>query len=720
MANTRWLRPGKTWIDENGVEQHELSGIEKFTVDAQKLLAAAPDAYIIVRIGLHPPVSWMEENPQELMTYEDGSHRPAILASEVHCDEVPGMYTLSSKKWREDGEKALMEFCDEVDTLPIADRVIGYFLAAGGTSEWYPVNSLTEYEDGHYADFSPSFLAAYSDFLRRKYITVEELRRAWKDEKATFENPPIPDMEKRNFIRIDEKIVDALLNYESADRTIGKKIELDPKLSTNLGVFLNANEYQWVADFYDAWHEGTASTIIYFAKALRQRYEGKLIGAFYGSYGCTDFFGGGTATAVLHILDSDVLDFLAAPGVYNNREPGGFVAQREMQDSFRLRNQIYLVEEDSRTHLENAFYRDAMGLYNIRDSICTLKRDFARNICEDIYAWWFDQHEQGGRYQHEEIYELFARQQQIGEYAYTKNRIKNNEIALIYDQESVHYVSQYTNDLMLEYYRTSDLGRIGAPVDYYFHDDMARDDMPDYKLYLMINTFCLDDVQRAAIKSKARKNGAMLVWLYAPGFINPDSDLRMDNKNIEELIDMKIGRVDRTVSPRFKLTEKSHPALMLGDRDRRYGYIDRDVHGNVCLGNVLAPAYMNPGFYIDDTDAEVLGYYCEWEKPAFAIKQQDGYVSAYCAPQILRSELIASLAQYAGCHIYSKDDDCIYANESFVTVHASYTGKHTLYFKKPCNPFEVYEKRYYGNNVTELTIDMRLGDTLMFSLDGEC
>ena len=31
--------------------------------------------------------------------------------------------------------------------------------------------------------------------------------------------------------------------------------------------------------------------------------------------------------------------------------------------------QIYVVEEDSRTHLENDFYRDAMGLYDIQDSI---------------------------------------------------------------------------------------------------------------------------------------------------------------------------------------------------------------------------------------------------------------------------------------------------------------------------------------------------------------
>lgn len=718
MTNTDWLRPGRTYQDENGIERREDSGFEAFVKNARMLLENVPDAYIIVRIGLHPPVSWMEENKEELMRYQDGSNEPSILMSEVHCDEVPGMYSLHSDKWREDGRRALIEFCDEVDKQPFADRVIGYFLAAGGTSEWYPVNVLTNSTKGKYGDFSPAFRKEFERFLRKKYGTEDALRKAWKCETASFSNPKIPDLNDRYYIDIEKDILDAMMNYESAVRIIGKEIDMAPEHASNCGVFLNSENYQYVADFFDAFHEGTANSIIYFAKIIRERYEGKLVGAFYGSYGCTDFYNAGTATAVLPILDSGSLDFLAAPGVYNNREPGGYVAQREMQDSFRLRNQMFVVEEDSRTHLEDSFYRDAMGLYDVRDSIVTLKRDFARNLCEDIFAWWFDQHEQSGRYQHEEIYRLFRRQQEIADFAYTLDRRKKNEIALIFDQESVHNVSHYTNTMMLDYYRTSDLGRIGAPVDYYFHDDMGREDMPDYKLYIMINTFCLTDREREVILKKVKKNGAVALWLYAPGFLNPDAEHRMDVKNIENLIGMKVGIKKTTCSPRFRLTEDFHPALKYGVRDRRYGYIDRDVHSNVWLGSVLNPPYMNPGFYIDDPDAEVLGTYCEWGRAAFAMKRQDGWMSVYCAPQILRAELLASIAEYAGCHLYTVSDDLIYANESFVCIHASYPGKRTLRFKKACSPYEVYERRFYGRNVDSIELDMRLGDTLMFCVNG--
>ena len=156
--------------------------MEAFVKNARTLLAEVPDAYIIVRIGLHPPVDWMEENKDELITYQDGSHEPAILASEVHRDEIPGMYSFASEKWREAAGKALKEFCDEVDSLPFADRVIGYFLAAGGTSEWYPVNVLCDRTKNKYGDFSPAFVKFYGEVSEKKiWVGRKSLKKALEE-----------------------------------------------------------------------------------------------------------------------------------------------------------------------------------------------------------------------------------------------------------------------------------------------------------------------------------------------------------------------------------------------------------------------------------------------------------------------------------------------------------------------------------------------------------
>ena len=51
-----------------------------------------------------------------------------------------------------------------------------------------------------------------------------------------------------------------------------------------------------------------------------------------------------------------------------------------------------------------------------------------------------------------------------------------------------------------------------------------------------------------------------------------------------------------------------------------------------------------------------------------------------------------------------------------MTVHAKETGPRTLYFKRPCSPYELYQRRYYGHNVTQITVEMKKGQTLMFCL----
>ncbi len=717
MANTDWLRPGGPTVDDDGNPCIELSGFEAFKEQAERILENAPDAYLLVRLGVHPPADWVENHPDDIVRYSDGTTIPAIIVSEVHGDKLPGAYSLCSDEWRRDGTAGLMDFCDKVDAAPFADRVIGYFLTAGGTSEWYYVNPLVDGD--RYADFSPAFRREFSRYLKEKYQTDEKLQQAWNDPNVTIDAPSIPDIQSRFFTDVDGRIVEAMRMQEALPRTMDCDVEMNPERESNIGVFLNMENIHatQVADFFEAWHNGTANSIIHFTRALKERYPDKLTGAFYGPYGCTHYFNNGTSST-LRVLDSGVVDVLASPGDYLGREPGGYVPQREMSDSFALRNTLFFTEDDTRIHTDEPLYRDAMRCYTAEDSVRLLKRDFARNICDGTYAWWFDQHHGGGRYKHPDILALFRRQQEVAAYAFEQNRVKISEIAAIYDQQSTQMVSQGTSDLLLELFRGSELGRIGAPVDHYFHDDMQNDRMADYKMYIMVNVFCLTDEEREAIKRKAAKNGALVLWLYAPGFINPAGQQRIGNGNIEKTIGMKIQRLDDTKSPRFKLIQKDHPALRYGDRDRIYGYIDRDIHDNMWGGYCVSPAFMNPSFSIDDPDAEMLGHYCVDGLPALALKKQpEGWTSVYCAPQILRAELLTSLAEYAGCHLYSYDGDCIYANRSFVTVHAGYTGEHTIHFPRPVDPYEVYEQRFYGNGVRTLKLFMHIGETKMFSFE---
>ena len=714
-AMTSWNNPGgknedypycegNPPVKENGLE-YTLKGLNT-------LLEAAPDAYVMLRLNVAPPPAWVNSHPEEMLTFSDGSHRPVMVTTVARGVQLEGMPSLCSEAWRRDADAALREFFDALAPLPCFERVIGFFLCAGGTSEWYYPQGQ-ETADGAWGDFSEPFRKQFERYLRAKYGTRERLREAWGIPDASFEKPLIPPPEARDAaVRCDMRI-QADLNSGHSVRGGKDAVPLDTPDPT-IGVFLNANRYRNTADYFDAWHEGTADTVIHFARTLKSRFPDLLVGAFYGSFGCSDVYNAGTCTGTPKIMRSGAVDFLAAPGVYNNREPGGIVAQREMQDSFRLHNMMFISEDDDRTHLIPLWaQRDSMGLYSLADTETLLKREFARDICEDIHAWWFDM---GGEWYNDPgILKLFRRQQEIADFAYSLDRTKKNEIALVYDAASVHVVSALTTKLVADLYRTSDLGRIGAPVDYYFLDDLPDPAMPDYKMYVMINAFVLSDRQRAQIAAKARKNRATVVWLYAPGFIDWDAERPMDEKNIAKTVGMKVKRAPGTYLPYFTVDPQAHPAVRGAKPRFRYGAIDRAVHSNVWMApTALPPAYVNPCFFIEDENAAVLGRYCHDGSAAYALREMDGYTSVYCASRVLRSELLASLAEWSGCHLFLHTDDVLYANENFVTVHAREDGERTVYFKSPCSPYEVYEKRYYGHNVTQIRVDMKLGETKMW------
>lgn len=697
--------------------------------NCKTVLDALPgDVYLGVVLNLTPPLEWVLSHPEELMVYSDGKHHPMIMSS-AGVNEYPGMYSLCSEVYRRDAGIALEDMLQKLDATPFGDRIVSVLLAGGGTAEWYypEGNEFIDRSTGTCADFSEPCRKNYSTFLRKKYGTEAELRRVWKDPTASFDAPKIPDLDARAHIDVDEVILDAMATMESYDRQVGKTINPDGVLGSNLGVFLNVNEYQYVSDYYQSIGWGTAQTLSHLGSIVKKHSPDRLVITFYGALGCCHYYNFGTSTSTLELLESGNVDMLCSAASYNNREPGGYLAHREIQDSFLLRNTMFANEGDSRSHWTEPFYRDLMRFYTPEDTFNTYKREFAQQLCDNIQGWWYDLDNPG--FVEDGMQALLKRMKEIAAFESAQDRTKHHEIALIYDQESIHYVSNDNNAMLLEFFRVADLGRIGAPVDYYFHNDMSHPDMPDYKMYIMINVYCLSDAEREAIKAKARKNNAMILWLYAPGFINLKADSIMDNQNIEATTGIRVCRMDQTLAPRFRIERSGHSALSMADPWQFYGYIDRDIHSCIWPGSIYAPpkvkaqppAFANPFFYIPEQDGiDVLGRYCLDNSIAMAMKDDGGYTSVYCCTQVLRSDLLQSLAAYAGVHLYTHNDDFICANDTLVSVHAKCTGKRTLFFKEPCSPYEVYEKKFYGENITQLELDMHTGQTLTFSVRGSC
>ena len=696
-CDTDWCEPGS---------------MEKFRAECEMLLAAVPDAYIMVRIGLHPPVSFTEKHPEECFTYDDGSAPPVVLANETFVKNYPHLYSEASSVWCEEARRALLESCGKIDALPFADRVIGFFFAAGGTSEWYYLLDLEA--GGRCGDRSAAFCRAFSAYLKEKYGTDENLRAAWRDETAAIADPKIPPLHERFFAKQFDLLYQG--DYEMEDDELSRAASN----GTNIGSFLDVDRYADVLDFYRAWHIATAKSQVFFAKEIKKRYHGtKLTGAFYGSYGCTDFFNGSTAGGVLEILDSDAVDFLAAPGVYVNRGPGGFCGQREMFDSFSLRNKMFIVEEDTRTHLESEHFRAMFDCYTAEDSVNILKRDFGRNLCENHAAWWYDHHVGGGRYKCEEIYRLFARQGEIAKQALSlPDRRKGNEIALIYDEESIHAISNQSTKELVEYFRNYEIARIGAGCDQYFHNDLADPAMPDYKLYVFFNTLVLTAGERKAICKKLAKNNAVALWVYASGVIDPAAEKRFSEKNIEKLTGIRMEADLGKHHTKYAACGCAEGPFSRLKRDKIYGVNDRPVASNILVAVKSIETFAAPLFYADDPEAETLARFLTNGLPALSYKQTERFRSVFCGSKILNADIVREAARFAGCHIWLESDDVLYVSQNYLCIHAAEAGEKTVRLPQQSSLFELYEQKTYARGATEVRFAMNKGETKTFAVLG--
>ena len=714
ILDTDWLKPG---------------AFEIFKKEADQLMEVCPDAYIVPRLSTHPPIWWCEENPDELVRYSDGKIRPAELYTESYIATLPGMYSFGSEKWRRDAARAVEDTMDKIDALPYADRIIGYFFSAGGTSEWYYINPMHYGEKVVYSDSggfeqtaervtedivgdtSPAFKRAFSAYLKKIYGTDEALRRAWGDDSVSIDEPRIPTGDERYFIYG----VDHDLTHPIGLRA-NSPAPPTPTNGTNKGLFVNMEKTRVTYDFYRALHLITADAVMHFGKLVKDKYENKkLTGAFYGAAGSTKFFDFGTVGGVSKILESPYIDFLASPSVYENRHPGGYAGQRQVFGSYRLHGKMFVCEDDSRTHHENDFYRDAFELYSIEDTVNVLKREFGRNICTDVQAWWFDQIVGGKRYKDPDIYALFKKQQGIAKDFYNGDRRSSSEIAFIYDEESYNVVSQESNVQNVELLRNYETDVIGTPYDRYFHSDIEL--APDYKLYVFVNCYYLNNEQRAQIKRKLKKNGATALFLWASGVINPDAECIQGAANVSDLVGMKIKEEDAVRYGKFKITGEGFTKRL--DRGTIYGDITRRMWANASSYTARvrsSKVFLTPAYTADDKDAENLGYFLDTCAPALSVKECDGYTSVYCGSKYLSADVLREIARFAGCHIYEETGDVIYANRQYITYHASSSGKKQISLPSAMKVTDAYTGEDLG--ITDkIYLDVLRGETRMFRLE---
>ena len=610
-------------FDWKGPEQYDF---QKIDAKMDEYLKLKPDALFIPRVLLTPDDWWCTTFPEDITMRDDGS--PAGMFGK------PCHPTLASEHYRELSHKAMKAFLEHVEGK-YGKNILGYQVGNGFGGEWLMFNSFWETRPGQkpptkfgVEDYSPPARREFRTWLKRKYGTQGNLRRAWHDHKVTFESADPPNERKR--------------------------------YSTTHGIFFDPAVSERVPDYFAFFNKMVSDVLLENAAWVKElTHRQKIVGAFYGYLWCNF-----PNLSVVHtghlgmerVFSSPDIDFIASPYTYDNKGIGGPNNSQTLPAAVQLHGKLYFNEVDTETYLHQRQWRWGNSLRNpknFEETKALLTRDYAYALTNGFGMWWTDLF--GGTYHDDKIIDLLAQLKSIDNRYLESARQSNADIAVVLDESSFTYFGdgEPLFNALLTAQKQWELGFIGAPWDPCLLSDMGNPKLRDYKLYIFLNTFHVTPQEREAVQRRLRHNGATAVWVYAPGYIQ--DNLSVDN--IQALTGIHVAETDSAGELHVDVTSFDSPYTRGLPNPTAYGtdvnvqdikhWYDHQLYlkdpRDPSLQRDLPGFRISPQFWSDDPRAQVLGTLAGVNKPGLVVKQMPGWTSIYSSAPILPA---ATVAQY--------------------------------------------------------------------------
>jgi hypothetical protein len=633
------------WRGPNEYDYHA------FDAEVQTIIEADPDAYMFPRLAVSAPHWWLEAHPDDRLTAEDGNPISPFLTS------------MASRIWLAEAAEAFRRLIEHVRSMPYANHVIGYQVT-GGINEWFYCSVDP--------DFSPAATQGFRKWLRAKYAgDMSALRSAWKIADLTFDAAPLPTRATR--------------------------------LKTDINLLRDPAVSLWVSDYYEFLSDVNSDALIHFCKVGKEASKSEsILGAFYGYLICA--LGPPEEGNAVHwghnalrkVLASPYVDFLCSPYEYTGRGPGGYDGEQALPETVKLHGKLFFTECDTPTCVsEPGSFTEGRPLPTRAESFGVLKRDFSRRLISRYGMWWMDPDPKGRWYHDPEIVRLFTRTHILLEKSLDLDMQYQGEVAVLMDEETPFFLKPGV-ELLYPLYLQERLNfpRMGTTYDVYLHNDLSNPNMPDYKLYIFLDTLYLTDDERQAVKRRIQRDGKVAVWLYAPGVL---SEKGFSVENIHDLTGIRVKHQIADfyghMSSRVYLTDFTHPITAHMAAIPEFGTDSR----------------LGPIFYCDDPEARTLGRLLPWhgegagEVPGFVVKEFADWTSVYIAVPNVPAPILRNIARHAGCHIYNDDGDLIYANSHFLAIHTNVGGPKRLRLPKRTDVYDAFTERLVARSVTEFT-----------------
>jgi len=684
--------PGVWWI---GPDQYAFEAVDAYLAG---YVARTPDGFFMPRIylGTQGAGWWGEMHPDEMNVLRD------IATGEVRDQRVPNpaavhylghevrletlnLHSFHSEVWRWDAAAAVAALVAHCEAQPYADKIWAWHLADGLFAEWF---HWSEYALGALSDYSPAAQAGFRCWLRSTYSNdPARLSAAWGRD-LSFDDVAIPDPQARD--------------------------------NPAHGEFYDPVADRPTVDYHQCMSDATVDSILAVCAAVKQALpQPKVVCAFYG-YHFSDMPRAhlNAHYALSRLLASPHVDMIASPHAYSNRGEGGYHSPQAVGDAIRRAGKLHFDEIDCKTVWTPSsvtWKRHISQPKTVEGTIEMMKKDAAYQLASGTAQWWMDL-TNNGWFDAPEAAIAIRKLKAIEERLQGVDRCGFGEIALVVSQRSMMFQAprEGLHNATQLIFRNWHLSRVGAPFEQLLLTDLARPDLPAYKLYIMANTFHLSQAERDLIARVAKRDAATVLWVYAPGFLD-DRSASLDN--MRALTGIRFEMADTTAELDVRLTDIGHPItadLSIGDI---YGTgVDRNQYLQPPKIEYMPETTLSPLFYADDPDARVLGTLTALDQPGLVVKELPGWRSIYSAAPVLSWRVMQGIARYADVHLYDDAGDMIWGNNAFLAIYAQSDGVRTVRFPEPVTVVDAYEDRQLASGVRSLQLDMKRWETKLLLL----
>jgi hypothetical protein len=612
------------------------------------VIAAAPDAHVMLRVHLNATPAWCGANPDECVGYADGGAEPeqrwGLERWLGRDNDMPVRASIHSVKWQEWARRQLARFCGDLAASPEGDALFSIQVANGVFGEWHEFGFFC-----HDPDTSVAAVAAFRAWLEKRYGDEVGLAKGWNQPGATFAAVQAPTSAER--------------------KEAGMSILRDPAT------------HQRVIDYFLFMHEDLADVVSSMAKVVKETWPRPIMTAtFFGYFYC--MFGreaAGGHLGIGRLIKSPYIDCVCATPSYTPTAMplGGTWHSRGIVDAVRRAGKLWLDEMDRTTSVVPCPWDKSLKS-TISQDVAVLRRNLLSPAMRNGGAWCYDFGPiagtpnfvlQGnvGWWDHPVLQQEWSKIHAVVQSRVESAFVRPSDALLLHDPWSFAHLIDERHDpkrMVFGVMPTSTVDPVSRLLtdgvvealhkSGVIHTDALLEELPDldfsaYKLVIFATATVLTEAHRSIIREKIATEGRHVVFLAFAGW----SDGRM------------VGPEAATALHGFATTLSK----------------DKNTTQEIALSGVKESLALDFSLNVPTYETVPGGVVGRWEDGSVsAVRRQDaqatwwGFGLPPNTPALWRE-----IGRLAGCHIVNETDETTMVGDGLVMIHTVAGGARMLH-----------------------------------------